>query len=133
MSLTAQTVQTLYTDISQGNLSRILSVIDQNTVIYKPDSLPYGGVYKGRDGLISLMTAVNQTWASMQVIPTSVINSDREIVITGQCIGKAWTTAKEIRFPFVHLWKLLPDLVTEIWLYYWDTAQIITYLSAANQ
>lgn len=132
MALTAQTVQTLYADLSQGNLSRILSIIDSNTVIYKPDSLPYGGVYKGRDGLISLMTAVNQTWASMQVIPASVIASEKEIVVTGECIGKTRKTAKEVSIPFVHLWKLLPGLVTEIRLFYWDTAHMLTYLSAAN-
>ena len=129
MSLSVQTIQTLYADLAQGNLSKILAFLDPNTKIYIPDSLAYGGVYQGADGFITLMKRVNQTWFSVQVIPDPVIASDGRIIVTGECIGKSSAAAHPIRFPFVHLWVMPHGLLTEVWLYYWDTARILTYLA----
>ncbi len=88
MPPSVQTVQALYLDFAQGNLSKILAVLDEQTTIYAPKSLPYGGVYKGRDGFIALMTAANKTWDSLRVIPGTAIGNNEEVVITGSYIGK---------------------------------------------
>lgn len=132
MPLSVQSVQALYADFAQGNLSAIFAVLSPNTKIYKPDSLPHGGVYQGRDGFISLMTSMNNTWDSIQIVPESFLASDEGIVATGECIGKKSNRADTIRFPFVHFWKIQLGVVVEIWLYYWDTAAIIAYLKGTT-
>jgi ketosteroid isomerase-like protein len=132
MPLSVQTVQALYADFAQGNLSKILAVIDEHTTIYTSGSLPYGGVYKGRDGFIALMTAANKTWASLRMIPGTALGSDEEMVMTGEFIGKVPAAAEPIRLPFIHLWKMPAGVVTEIWLYSWDTAALLTYLNGTT-
>ena len=132
MPLSVQTVQALYVDFAQGNLSKILAVIDEHTTLHTAVSLPYGGVYQGRDGFIALMTAANDTWASLQMIPGTAIGSDEEMVMTGEFVGKAPTAAGPIRLPFVHLWKMPAGVVTEIWLYSWDTAALLNYLKGTT-
>jgi hypothetical protein len=128
MPLSVQAVQALYADFAQGNLSTILAVLNEHISIHSPGSLPYGGVYKGRDGFIALMTAANATWATLRVIPGKAVGSDEEVVMTGVFIARTPGAAEGIRFPFVHLWKMPAGVVTEIWLYSWDTAALLTYL-----
>ena len=128
MPLSVQAVQALYADFAQGNLSKILAVLNEHTSIHVPGSLPYGGVYKGRDGFIALMTAANATWATQRVIPGTAMESDEDVVMTGVFTGKAPAAAEGIRLPFVHLWKMPAGVITEIWLYSWDTAALLTYL-----
>ena len=89
MPLSVQTVQALYADFAQGNLSKILAVLNEHTSIHVPGSLPYGGVYKGRDGFIALMTAANKTWTKLRLIPGTAVGSDEEVVMTGVFSGKA--------------------------------------------
>src|SRR3712207_4809850 len=106
MPLSAQTVQALYADFAQGNLSKILAVLNEQTSIHVPASLPYGGVYKGRDGFIALMTAANATWTNLRLIPGTAMGTDEEVVMTGVFIGKTPAAAEGIYLPFVHLWKM---------------------------
>jgi hypothetical protein len=128
MPLSVQTVQALYADFERGNLSKILAVLNEHTAIHVPGSLPHGGVYKGRDGFIALMTAANATWMNVRLISGTAIGSDEEVVMTGVFTGKAPAAAGGIRLPFVHLWKMPAGVITEIRLYYWDTAALLTYL-----
>ena len=128
MPLSVQMVQALYGDLAKGNLSKILAVLNEHTAIHVPGSLPYGGLYKGRDGFIALMTAANATWATQRVIPGTAMGSDEDVVMTGVFTGKAPAAAEGIRFPFLHLWKMPAGVITEIWLYSWDTAARLTYL-----
>jgi ketosteroid isomerase-like protein len=128
MPLSVQAVQALYADFAQGNLSKILAVLNEQTSIHSPGSLPYGGVYKGRDGFIALMTAANATWTNLRVIPGTAMGSGEEVVMTGVFTGKAPAAAEGIRFPFMHLWKMPAGVITEIWLFSWDTAALLTYL-----
>ncbi len=124
----AQMVQALYADLMQGNLSKMLALIDEHTTIYAPESLPYGGRYKGRDGYIALMTAANKTWESLRIIPGMVVASGEVVVVTGECIGKAAAATGVIHLPYVHLWRMPGGLITEIWMYFWDTAALLAYL-----
>ncbi len=128
MPLSVQAVQALYADFAQGNLSKILAVLNEHTSLHVPGSLPYGGVYKGRDGFIALMTAANATWTNLRVIPGTAVGSDEEVVIIGVFSGKAPAAAEGIRLPFVHLWKMPAGVITEIWLYSWDTAALLAHL-----
>ncbi len=128
MPLSVQVVQALYADFAQGNLSKILAVLNEHTSIHSPASLPYGGVYKGRDGFIALMTAANATWATLRMIPGTAIGSDEEVVMTGVFTGKAAAAAGPVSLPFVHLWKMPAGVITEIWLYSWDTAALLAHL-----
>jgi ketosteroid isomerase-like protein len=128
MPLSVQTVQALYADFAQGNLSKILAVLNEHTSIHVPGSLPHGGVYKGRDGFIALMTAANATWATLRLVPATAMASDEEVVISGVFTGKAPAAAQGISLPFVHLWKMPAGVISEIWLYSWDTAALLAHL-----
>jgi hypothetical protein len=76
------------------------------------------------------MTAANATWTNLRVIPGTAMGSDEEVVMTGVFICKAPAAAGEIRVPFIHLWKMPAGVITEIWLYSWDTAALLTYLKS---
>ena len=133
MSDSLHTVQTLYADLAQGNLSKILSMLDPQATIHKPESLPYGGTYKGRDGFIALMTTVYNTWSDFQVIPQSIITSNGMVVVQGEWISTVKGVEDTLNMPFVHLWKMNNDLVAQIWLYYFDTTRMLNYLNRAKK
>jgi predicted SnoaL-like aldol condensation-catalyzing enzyme len=124
------TVQSLYADFAQGNLSKILATLDPKAIIHQPDSLPYGGTHKGRDGFISLMKTLYATWPGLQVDLESTIASDNTVVVRGEWVAKATNAKEAMHMPFVHIWKMNNSLIIEIWFYDWDTARMLNYLSA---
>jgi hypothetical protein len=128
MSDSLQTVQSLYADFAQGNLSKILASLDPKAIIHKPDSLPYGGTHKGRDGFISLMKIVYATWPGLQVITESIIASNDTVVVRGEWIARATQSIEDIHMPFVHIWKMNNSLISEIWFFDWDTTRMLNYL-----
>ncbi|WP_224994806.1 nuclear transport factor 2 family protein [Cesiribacter sp. SM1] len=133
MANTLLAIQTLYTDFNQGNLSKILSLIDCEVIIHKPESLPYGNLYVGREGFVNLMSSLYKTWSSLQMIPESIIASGDIIVASGELIGKVSSVTEMIHMPFVHVWKMPEEHITEIWFYYWDTALLLKYFGKSKQ
>ncbi len=85
-------------------------------------------MYRGRDGFITLLRSASKVWSSLQLLPGPVIASQERLVATGEYIFKTGSAAGVIRMPFVHLWKVPGGLLTEIWLYFWDTAALLAYL-----
>jgi ketosteroid isomerase-like protein len=123
------TLQGLYADFSQGNISKILSLIDLQVVIHNPESLPYGGVHQGRDGFIALMMNLFTTWSGIQVKPEHYMTTGDSIVAQGEIIYQASMFNDPLKTTFVHVWKMPNAFITEIWFYEWDTAQLLAYLA----
>jgi hypothetical protein len=132
MSDSLLTVQSLYADFAQGNLSKILASLDPQAIIHKPDSLPYGGTHKGRKGFIPLMTTVYATWSGLQVITESIIASDDTVVVRGEWVARVTHAKEDIHMPFVHIWKMNNKLISEIWFFDWDTTRMLNYLGTAT-
>ena len=57
---TREVVTTLYDNLTAGNLEGFLACFDDQVEIHEPPCLPYGGVYRGIDGVKRLFSQASQ-------------------------------------------------------------------------
>lgn len=67
---TRQVVEDLFRCGKEGDIDRLMELLDENVVVFEPPFLPYGGKYEGRDGFIQLFTLIQEKYfddSKMQV------------------------------------------------------------------
>jgi uncharacterized protein len=61
-----ETIRGLFRGVEERDLEAYLAVGHPEVVIREPDSLPYGGEYRGLDGLRRHAAGWMRTWAALQ-------------------------------------------------------------------
>ncbi|MGA0557093.1 nuclear transport factor 2 family protein [Larkinella sp. VNQ87] len=135
MSPSTQLVQQIYADIIQGNLSKVLPVLDENIRVEVPDSLPFGGIYHGREGYILMFSKRNWTWEALHIRPeryfTPENGSDKIelILVTGEMEAVSSASETVFTLPFVEQWQISEGKIITLKTFFWDTAQLLDTLS----
>lgn len=66
MSGKVDVVRRLFKAVEERDLEAYLDCYDERIEIHEAESLPYGGVYRGPDGVVEHATAWGQAWDSLQ-------------------------------------------------------------------
>jgi len=127
-----QIIEKIYADISQGNVSSVLPVLDEHVAIYMPRSLPWESEFHGRDGFMSMLTRRFQLWEIYQKNALRYFTSEQDfntgIIVTGEITGKLIITSDSITIPFVDQWLLTDGQVIEYKVFYWDIIELVQYV-----
>ncbi len=127
-----QIIEKIYDDISQGNLSGVLPVLDEHIAIHLAGSLPWGGEFHGRNGFMSMISRRFQLWETYQKSSLHYFLSDSEadnrIIVTGEINGKLTTATDSIVLSFVDLWRLKNGKVIDYMVFYFDTIRLLHYV-----
>ncbi|MGI4870882.1 MAG: nuclear transport factor 2 family protein [Janthinobacterium lividum] len=129
MPSSKQIIEGIYNLIRQNNLSKVLPLLDEHVQIHVPESLPFGGIYHGRAGYISLFSAITQTWASLSTESIQYYTRDgapEEVVVaTGELTAQLQRNNAPYAMPFMNHWRLHDGKVTALTVFYWDTAMLL--------
>ncbi len=130
-------IKLIYEMLSQGNLSRILPLVDEQVTIYIPDLVPFGGVYHGRSGFLALMAKVypfsdKLRQDSLLYFSPEEVTSDDVFITTGRCTGTQRGMDAPINVPFLHYWLLKDEKVAVFRAFYWDIERLPPYLSGTK-
>ncbi|GAB3879180.1 hypothetical protein GCM10028824_42210 [Hymenobacter segetis] len=124
-----QIIEGIYRHIQENNLSKVLPLLDEHVQIHVPESLPFGGIYHGRAGYISLFSAITQTWASLQTESIQYYTRndvpDDVVVATGELRAQLQRNNAPYAMPFMNHWHLKDGKVIELTVFYWDTALLL--------
>lgn len=107
----------------------LLNTLHRDIVLYQPESLPYGGEWRGRDGFGRWLDAFVRTWA--EVTPTDpVIHACGEdvIVSTVTMRARACTTGTAIAMPICQVILFSDELPIEWRNFAWDTSKMLDAL-----
>jgi uncharacterized protein len=85
--------------------------------------LPNPGVTEGKDNVRNLLMEIPNYWESFSVTPDEFIEQGDNVVVLGHTEGKAKQTGKEVKVPFVHVWRFSDGKATEA-LLLTDTALV---------
>jgi uncharacterized protein len=67
--------------------------------------LPHSGVVNGKDGVRQFFEDFVQQWEQLSVTPDEFIEDGDTVVVLGHTEGKGKETGKEVKLPFVHVWR----------------------------
>jgi uncharacterized protein len=76
--------------------------------------LPNSGVIQGKDAVKQAFAEIGDNWESFRITPDEFIESGETVVVLSHSEAKAKQTGKEVKLPWVHVWRLSGGQVTEV-------------------
>lgn len=76
--------------------------------------LPNSGVIQGRDTVKQVFAELGDYWESFSIVPDEFIESGDTVVVLSHSEAKGKDTGKEVKLPWVHVWRFSDGKVTEV-------------------
>ena len=100
-------VKTFYDSLVQGDVSKAFSILDPAVEWNVPESLPYGGTYRGPDAVRQYRGQIEAHLAEgFRLTPEEYLADGERVVVLGRLRGRARATGVEIDVPFAHVWTV---------------------------
>jgi ketosteroid isomerase-like protein len=124
MGENADAVKERWADFAKGDLDGAVSTTDENAEIVIPETLPWGGTYKGPDGFKEMIEKFLSNFESVDPKPTAFLEADdgETVVVTVEGVGKT-KSGNETTGHSVWLYKVSDGKLTSA-EFYGDTAQV---------
>jgi uncharacterized protein len=95
-----------------------------DVVLYQAESLPYGGIWRGHDGMEKFFLVMSQTWEAFDMVDQQFLSTTETAVVLTQVHARARATGRELEFPILQSIRVVDGRITEVRPFYWDTAAI---------
>jgi ketosteroid isomerase-like protein len=129
MGENADAVKERWDDFGRGDLDGAVSTTDANAEIRMPDTLPWGGTYKGPEGFKEMIHKFLSNFESVDPKPTAFLEADdgETVVVTVEGVGKT-KSGNELSGRSVWLYKVRDGRLVDA-EFFGDTAQTRDALS----
>jgi ketosteroid isomerase-like protein len=78
--------------------------------------LPNPGTLNGKEAVAAALMEIPNYWESFSVAPDEFIEQGDSVVVLGHTEAKAKETGKDVKVPFVHVWRFDGDKVNRVQL-----------------
>jgi uncharacterized protein len=95
-----------------------------DVVLHQAEALPYGGTWRGHDGMERFFLAMSDTWAAFDLVDQKFLATDGPAVVLTQVHARARATGLELDFPILQIVEATNGRITDLRPFYWDTAAI---------
>jgi ketosteroid isomerase-like protein/predicted ester cyclase len=119
-----------YAAFAAGDIPAVLALFDEDMVWSTLASVPFGGVYRGREGAGEFFSKLPQNFAELRVEPERYIDAADTVVATGRHRGRT-VTGNPVDVPFIHVWTLRTGRVTSF-TEVMDSAPVVAALGPAD-
>jgi uncharacterized protein len=76
--------------------------------------VPNSGVTQGKDAVKQLFAELGNYWESFSITPDEYIEDGDTVVVLSHAEAKGKDTGKEVKLPFVHVWRFRDGKATEV-------------------
>jgi uncharacterized protein len=127
----ADTLREGYEAFGRGDLDAATEPFADDVRWENPNApdFPNHGVTQGKDAVKGLFAEIGNYWESFSITPDEFIESGDTVVVLSHSEAKAKETGKEVKLPWVHVWRFSDGNVTEVQALT-DTALAVDALSA---
>jgi ketosteroid isomerase-like protein len=105
--MSAENVQKLrdgYAAFARQDMPAVLQAFDEDIEWGVPDSLPFGGTYRGHDAVMRFFGELSSHWQELSVEPEEFIDGGETIVVLVRDRGVGRGGSMDARA--VHLWRM---------------------------
>jgi ketosteroid isomerase-like protein len=99
-----EVVRTAYDAFRSGDLEGVGQHFAEDAEWETPDSLPLGGVVRGRDAILGNFAQIPQYWSKFSVDPDEYIDAGEHVVVRG--VQRATGAGGSFESRYLHLFKL---------------------------
>lgn len=98
------TLRGAYDAFKRQDIAAVMAAFDENIEWSVPETLPFGGEYRGHDSVAGFFGKLPQYWDSLSVEPTELIDGGDAILAVVRVQGTG--AAGEMSADAVHLWRM---------------------------
>lgn len=96
--------------------------------LHQADGLPYGGVWRGHEGMERFFLAMSEAWDVFEMVEQEFLATAETAVVLTRIHARSRGTQREIDFPILQTIRVEAGRIAEIRPFYWDTAAIAAVL-----
>lgn len=123
-----QLLDQLYKDARVANWEAVAAVMADDLVIHEPPALPYGGEWRGRNALHELFSTVMTCWDDPVIVQDSLTSDGKTVVAMVRLTITSRRNGERVTHRIAEVSKVENGRVTEMRIYYFDTAQVLREL-----
>jgi ketosteroid isomerase-like protein len=95
----------MYDAFARGDVSAILSTVDERIDWRSPANLPHGGRFAGRDGVGRFFEGIGRRWEALSVDVEEMLTRGDRVVVLITARGRL-RTGEESGYTAAHAWTL---------------------------
>ncbi|TVL91016.1 nuclear transport factor 2 family protein [Streptomyces sp. SAJ15] len=95
-----------------------------DVVLHQADALPYGGTWRGHQGMARFFLAMGEAWESFDMVEQEFLATGETAVVLTQVRARARATGRELSFPILQTITVKDGRITEVRPFYWDTRAV---------
>lgn len=103
-----------------------------DVVLHQADALPYGGTWRGHQGMERFMVAMSKAWESFEMVEQTFVSAKNPIVVLTQVRARARASGQQLEFPILQTITVEAGQITDVRPFYWDTAAIAQACTAST-
>jgi hypothetical protein len=124
-----QTVQDIYKAMEQGNIAKIITVLNEGFTIRLAPLL--GGEYRGREGILEVVSKMCGSGNALTKVTESFSITGSSIIVLGRI--SVFEQDVEVKVTsFADVWKTANGSIEAAELYYLDATAILGYLKTRD-
>lgn len=108
----------------KASFASLAPFFSPDVVLHQADGLPYGGIWRGHEGMERFFVAMSGTWDVFDMLDQSFLSETDPLVILTHVHVRARATGRELDFPILQTITVADGRITEVRPFYWDTAAI---------
>lgn len=108
----------------RADFAELAPFFAEDVVLHQAGALPYGGQWRGHDGMERFFLAMSATWESFEMVRQRMLSTDEPIVVLTDVRARARATGRELEFQILQTIGFRDGRISEVRPFYWDTAAI---------
>ena len=113
MASPVEIVQSIYQAFVRRDVAHAVSQLSADVVLVQSEELPWGGTYRGAEGVRQFFGRLTGHLNSTLEIERT-LSAGAHVVVMGWTKGNVVSTGAPYRVPFAHVWKIAGSQVVEM-------------------
>ncbi|MEV6881390.1 nuclear transport factor 2 family protein [Streptomyces sp. NPDC051135] len=108
----------------EASFDLLASFFSPDVELHQADALPYGGTWRGHEGIRRFFLVMGEVWESFDMVEQKFLATGETAVVLTRIRARARATGRELGFPLLQAITVRDGRITEVRPFYWDTQAI---------
>lgn len=118
-------VKSAYDAFFRKDLDGFTASFTDDTELFEVDTLPYGGIHRGKQGFLALIEQVMAVWEGLDLTIHEYLAGGDHVAVYGELRVTSKATGKTAVTTLVEIWHIVDGRTRRLEVVYGDTAQIL--------
>ncbi|MFI0464796.1 nuclear transport factor 2 family protein [Saccharopolyspora sp. 5N102] len=111
----------------EASFEPLAEFFSPQVVLHQAEALPYGGSWRGHQGMERFFLEMSRTWESFEMLAQDFLtpsDTTGPLVVLTQVRARSRATGRRLEFPILQTIEIQDGQIIDVRPFYWDTAEI---------